>query len=237
LPAGQLRHELDGDVNGRRPGRFAIPPPPEPDLFSDPIALAVIDLIAERGYEAVSVRLIVDRAGTTMGEFHLRFTDKQDATVQTMRASISSVRWTTETAYATGGTWREGLRAAAWAAADYIDRRPNLVYACVIGLLGAKNEMLRVVREECLMCGASLIERGRSETPDAPAGAGLMAMGSMAQLLTHRLQKGEPVLAHAMVPEMLYMSVRPYVGEEAAREELEAPRPVGSLVGGPAATG
>ena len=62
-----------------------------------------------------------------------------------------------------------------------------------------------------------------------------MATGSMAQLLTHRLQKGERVLAHAMVPEMLYMSVLPYLGEEAAREELEAPRPAGSFIRGPAA--
>jgi hypothetical protein len=58
----------------------------------------------------------------------------------------------------------------------------------------------------------------------------MVAMGSIAQLLTHRLQKGVQLELQETVPQMLYLSVRPYHGEEAAQEELHAPRPLGSYV-------
>jgi AcrR family transcriptional regulator len=212
---------------------YPIPPPPEPYPFTDPLPAAVIDLIFERGYEAVTERLIVDRAGTTLGEFHRRFADKQEATVKTFEVCQQDFEWTVGTAYATGSDWRGGLRAAAWTVADYMEEHPRLIHACVIGLLRAKNEMLRVVRENILLYGATVIDRGRAEVPEAssvPLGAALMAEGSIAQLLTQRLQRSEPVAPHEMVPQMLYLAVRPYVGEEAAREELHAPRPRGSFV-------
>jgi hypothetical protein len=94
--------------------------------------------------------------------------------------------------------------------------------------------MLRVLREECLMYGAQVIDRGRAEAPDpdaVPPGAALVAMGSIAQLLTHRLQKGVDLELRDTVPQMLYLSVRPYLGEEAAQEELHAPRPADPFSG------
>jgi hypothetical protein len=42
------------------------------------------------------------------------------------------------------------------------------------------------------------------------------------------------VAPHETVRQMLYLSVRPYVGEEAAAEELHLPRPSGSWVRRPA---
>lgn len=215
------------------PAGHPIPPRPEPDPFTDPIQLAVVDLIFERGYEAVDERSIAARAGVMMVEFRDRFADKQDCTVQTIEACLQDFKWMVETAYAGGADWREGLRASAWAVADHLDRHPKLVHVLVIGLLGARNEMLRVLREETLMYGATVIERGRAVAPDpdaVPAGAAAMAMGSIAQLLTHRLQKGVDVAPHETVRQMLYLSVRPYVGEEAAAEELRLPRPPGSRV-------
>jgi hypothetical protein len=56
-------------------------------------------------------------------------------------------------------------------------------------------------------------------------------MGSIAQLLTHRLQKGVDLELRDTVPQMLYLSVRPYLGEEAAQEELHAPRPADPFSG------
>lgn len=43
---------------------MAIPPLPDPDPFRDPFAVALVDLIFERGYEAVDERMVVERAGT-----------------------------------------------------------------------------------------------------------------------------------------------------------------------------
>jgi AcrR family transcriptional regulator len=211
----------------------AIPPRPDPDPFSDPISVALVALIAERGHEAVTVEEVAARAGVGVGKFLARFRDKQEATVVTIEACLRDFEWMVETAYATGADWREGLRAAAWAAADHLEAHPELVQVLVIELMSTKSEMLRVLREDVLMYGASVIDRGRPGAADpgaVPEGAAMMAMGSIAQLMTLRLQKGEELAPLETVRQMLYVSTRPYVGEEAAQEELHLPRPAGSLV-------
>jgi AcrR family transcriptional regulator len=216
---------------------YPIPPMPRPDPFVDPISVAVIELIAARGYEAIDVEDLVDRAGVTRVEFHRRFADKQDCTMKVMAAYVQDFRWTVETAYRSGGSWREGLRASAYAAADYLEGHPDVIQVLAVGLLHAKNEMLRVLREEALMYGATVIERGRDAAPDpklVPPGAAFAAMGSIAQLLTNRLQNGVDLEPQEMAPQLLYLSVRPYLGEEIAQEELRAPRPAGSWVRRPA---
>jgi AcrR family transcriptional regulator len=215
-----------------------VPPPPDPDPFVDPISVALIELIFERGYEAIDERQIAERAGAGLVEFHERFADKLDCTIKTIEATARDFEWMVETAYDSGSGWREGLRASAWAVADHIERHPTFVHVLVVGLMQTRSEILRVLREECLMYGARIIERGRAEAPDPAAvapGAAMVAMGSIAQLLTHRLQKGADVAPHETVPQMLYLAVRPYVGEDAAREELDAPRPPGSWVRRPVA--
>ncbi|HXF31275.1 MAG TPA: TetR/AcrR family transcriptional regulator [Solirubrobacterales bacterium] len=211
-----------------------IPDPPDPDPFADPLSVALLDLIFERGYEAIDEQAIARRADTSLEEFYRRFTDRRDCTVKTMELCVRDFEWLVESSYMTGVDWQEGLRACAWAAADYVDEHRQLVWVLTVGLLQAKSEMLRVMREEWLMYGARIIERGRAAAPDpdmVPAGAALNAMGSIAQLLTHRMQKGEINSSpHEAVPQLLYLSVRPYLGEEAARQELHAPRPPGSFI-------
>jgi AcrR family transcriptional regulator len=227
--------------NGGRPGTtrsHPIPSRPDPDPFVDPVSVALVSLIAERGYEAVEVEVIAERAGVTMEAFHRRFADKQAATVATIEACLRDFEWMVETVYASRADWREGLRACAWAIADHLEEHPDLVHVLMIDLLEAKNEMLRVLREETLMYGARVIDRARAAAPEpeaVPAGAAAIAIGSIAQLLTHRLQKGEELAAHATVRQMIYLSMRPYLGEETAREELSLPRPEGSHLERPAA--
>src|SRR6185312_7587442 len=155
-------------------GEPGIPRFPTTDPFRDPISIAVVDLIAERGYEDVNEHDIIRRAGVSTDEFRRRFADKQDCTIATVKATMDVFRWTLEVAYSSGCDWQSGLRASAWAAADYLDAHPTIVQVVAVDLLAARNEMLRVVREDALMFSAFLIERGRATAPDpevVPAGA------------------------------------------------------------------
>jgi AcrR family transcriptional regulator len=228
-------HKLSLEVDV---GAAGIPVLPDLDPFTDPISLAVIDLISELGYENVTEDAVIDRASVRAEDFYRRFADKQDCTIATIAACRAELRWKLECAYASADDWQGGLRAAAWAAADFLDAHSALVQVVVVDLLQARNEMLRVVREDTLMFPALFIDRGRAAAPDpaaVPKAAAMMVMGSIAQLLSHRLQKGLALEPHEMVRPMLYMAVCPYLGEEAARKELRASRPPGSHVERPTA--
>jgi AcrR family transcriptional regulator len=208
--------------------RTEIPPRPTWNPFHDPVALALVDEVAERGYEQVEVEDVIGRAGVGESEFRARFADKEDCALRCFEAFVADYIWRIETAYRSEPDWRSGLRAAAYEVAHWMTDHPNLVRFGTVEVLSAKSEMIRVRREESLVYGAKLIDRGREEADDPdsiPEGAALIAVGSIVQLLTHRLQSGKDLETFVMVPQMMYVALRPYVGEELARAELTAAAP------------
>jgi AcrR family transcriptional regulator len=212
------------------PEKAARCPVASPSPFEDPIAVAMVDVAAERGYEAASVELVAARAGVTLTEFRRRFRDKEECALRSFEAFADDMQARFEDAYYAQRDWRTGLRAAAYELADWIEENPNLVRFGVVEVLKAENEMMRVRREEAVSIGARLIDMGRGYAAEndiaVPDGAALMALGSIVQLLTHRLQTATDLAVSHTVPQMLFLVTRPYVGEERAREELTRPRPV-----------
>jgi AcrR family transcriptional regulator len=188
------------------------PRPPEQDPYDDPI------IVAE----------VAERAGVGLDEFFRCFKGKEDCAQRSFESLDDDWRFRIYSAYSGQPDWRRALRAAAYEMADWMGEHPETMRFGMVEILKAENEMIRVRREESFRWGAGLIDRGR-EAASRPAGipdaAALMAVGSIVQLLTHRLQTGVPVEPAEMVPLMMYMATRPYVGEELAREEFELPRP------------
>jgi len=127
--------------------------------------------------------------------------------------------------------WRSSLRAAAYETADWMEENPQVVSFGMTGVLQMKSELARVRREEVFVFCAQMIDLGSTE-PNSQAkndgSTSTYAIGSIIQLLTHRLQGGAPIKPHEIVPEMMYSIVRAYLGDEAAEEELNLPRPTPS---------
>jgi AcrR family transcriptional regulator len=201
---------------------------PDPDPHQDPIAVAMVEVVAEQGYESSTIEEVVARAGVSREEFDRRFADKDDCALKVFEAFTEDYKWTIQTAYDSQSDWRSSLRAAAYAVADWVVANPKLVRFGAVELLAAEDEMVRVRREEAFQFSAGLIDAGRAEAenPDKISDAtAVMAIGSIVQLLTHRIQSGGAVTPREVVPQMMYQAVRPYVGEESAREELTIPPP------------
>jgi AcrR family transcriptional regulator len=190
--------------------------------------MAVVDVVAKQGWATTTVADIVARAGVEQAEFDRRFGGKEDCALRCFEAFIADYQWRSETAYNSQPGWRDGLRAAAYEIADWMVENPKLIRFGAVELLAAESEMIRVRREEALGYGAKLIERGRPLAPDpeaVPASAATVAAGSIVQLVAHRVQSRTDADPRPMVPEMMYLAVRPYLGEDVAREELTMPRP------------
>jgi AcrR family transcriptional regulator len=190
--------------------------------------LAIVEVVDEVGYEAATVEQIVERAGVTRTEFLRRFKDKEDCAQRSFEAFADDYRLRIFSAYSAFPDWRTGLRAAAYEVADWMDDHPDVVRFGAVEILKAENEMIRVRREEAISYGAELIDQGRMEATGparVPDAAALMALGSIVQLLIHKIQTGVAFDPIEMVPQMMYLATRPYVGEEVAGEELALPRP------------
>lgn len=201
---------------------------PVGDPFGDPLYVALIDVVAERGYEGAGAAEVIDRACTGGAAFDSRFGRWEEFVLCVLGAFIDDFTDRVGRAYDSGPDWRTGLRLAAYESAEWLGENPRVARFGAVDVLAARDEMIRVRREGVFLYCAGLIDRGREVAPDpaaVPEAASVMAIGSVAHLLTHRPGAGEDLDIERMVPALMYQAVRPYLGEEVAREELEmAPR-------------
>jgi AcrR family transcriptional regulator len=197
------------------------------DLFAHPIAAAVVSVITARGYEDATVAEFLQRSGMSREEFDAQFEDKQEATLRVFEAYIDDYRTRAARAYESEPTWPDNMRAAGWESMRWMREHPEATWFGMTGVLEA-GEMARVRREELFKWCASLISAGRevAEDPDSvPEAAPLIVIGAILELLRRQQEGSTEFDTVALIPSMMYAAVKPYLGEEAARRELERPPP------------
>jgi AcrR family transcriptional regulator len=198
-----------------------------PALFRHPLAAAVMEVLAERGYPAATVDQFFARAGLDPAEFEARPPDKADLVLRVFHAYIADFEAKVRSAYAAAPSWPDNLRAAAYEVTRWMRDHPAAAWFGMVGVLEA-GEMGRVMREDVFRWCAQMIDDGRTASPhpeSVPLGAPLLAVGAVAEILTRQLQGtiiADPI---ETVPKLMYGAVRPYLGEEAARRELAIPPP------------
>jgi hypothetical protein len=197
-------------------------------LFAHPITAAVITVVRERGYELATAAEFQTRAGMSEEEFGRQFESKADATLRVFEACIADLKARVGGAYQAAGPWPESLRAAAYEVARWMRDHPDATWFGLIAMLDG-GEMARVRREQVLIWAAQLIDAGREVAPDpaaVPASASLLAIGAVAETARRQEEEGSiGRVAVELVPGLMYGAVRPYLGEDAARAELEIPPP------------
>jgi AcrR family transcriptional regulator len=211
-----------------------LPVEPDPDPLSDPVSLAIVAEASERdgGYSDVRAADVARRAGISIEEFHRRFVDLDHCALDTFERLIAAFERRVGDAFNREPDWRSGLRAAAYETADWHEEHPQAVRFGTVEVLRMRNEMVKVRREEVFAFCAQMIERGREAAPDpqaVPEEASVVAIGSILQFLTRRMQEGVDIPYHDAARESLYGVVRTYLGEDAAREELSMPRPMAAV--------
>jgi AcrR family transcriptional regulator len=188
---------------------------------------ALMDVALERGWEAVTLEAVLDRAGVDRAEFDRHFEDLKDCYLQIYLENAAEFDELVFTAFDGAPSWREGVRRAAYAAARHIRDHPR---GAAFSLLQRFNvdDLIQVHRERQLRGIVERIDLGRDELDDpdsvSPAAAEGV-MGSVYELMIGEFQRGNGAQIEEFVPTLMYMAVLPYLGREAALEELSIPPP------------
>jgi AcrR family transcriptional regulator len=189
---------------------------------------AMLDEVVANGYEGASLERVLERAGLDREAFERRFAGFDDCYMQLFDDFTAEFDRASFGAYeSTEGPWRDRLRAAAYGAARYIRDHPREA-AFSSTLMFAAGDYAQARRERHLRRLAAMIDAGREELEDPAALSPAIAeaaLGSIYALCTKRLAAGEADSIEALVPELMYVAVRPYLGERLAREELSVPPP------------
>lgn len=192
------------------------------------LAKATAELMAASGYERLTVEAIVDRAGVDRAEFDRRFDDVQDCVLKTYWYFSEEFNALLYAAFEAEEGWRDGFRAAAYAAARYVRAHPDVVRFGTVEMFGA-GLMAQAHRQSHLQQLVDLIDAGRQELDDPDSvgrGVAEATFGSIYELIVKEVQSGRGTgHAEEFVPDLMYIAVRPYLGHERAREELSIPPP------------
>ncbi len=189
---------------------------------------ALLELVDERGYDDVAVADVVERAGVEQADFDRRFEGKEELCFAVFEEIATTAEADVLAAFEAEGCWCDGLRASAYAIVRFMRDNPREVGFGALHILAA-GDLAQVYRERQLQRWVDLIDRGRQELDDPDSmGRGVAegVLGSINGRLLKELENGGGTDSlEQFVPELMYIAVRPYLGHEVAREELEHPAP------------
>lgn len=191
------------------------------------IRRALVELCAERGFAEVTLPLLVDRAGVDAERFARHYEGLEDCFLDVYVDMREEFMHAVGAAFATRESWRERMRAAAHAMLLFLLEDEVRARISFVDVLYA-GERPMLVRDETMRALFTMIDLGRSE-PAAPPHLTYATAETIGSAIYQRIQTAlEHRDLEAMVrgtPEMMCFAVLPYLGPEAAAEELRAPPP------------
>src|SRR5262245_9286039 len=92
----------------------------------------MLETVGAEGYEAASVRSVLDRTGLYRQAFYDDFEDKADCYLQAFDAGVARVEARVEAAAAAERGWPGQLRAGLLALLDFLDAEPDVGRALIV---------------------------------------------------------------------------------------------------------
>ena len=188
---------------------------------------ALLDLSTERGYRKLKLKHLLERAGMDGATFHRHYPDL-DACFAAVLGEIYDEFFARATEAVKGQSgWRDRMRATAYALLRYLraDERVARLAAVEVSHAGKRAQELF---QETFNRLVNLLNEGSSEA-DGPESPGLATAIGVGGVVFARIQEavaeGELGLGEEEIPELMYAAVFPYLGAEAAEQELHIPPP------------
>jgi AcrR family transcriptional regulator len=208
----------------------ALPQSPTLELVDSPkrerILEGMLRAVGDEGYDATSVRTVLDRTGLYRQAFYDEFADKDACYLAALEAGVAQLEAIAIRAASSQETWRGQLRAGLAALLDALDAEPDYGRGVVVGVHAAGQEALEI-RAKAMKRAAEFIDLAREEADEAESPPQIAPEGIVAGIhaIVHsRLSTGASEGFRQLLPEFMYFAVLPYFGAEAASEEMRAAR-------------
>ncbi len=182
---------------------------------------ALIEVGAERGYMETSIEMVVARAGLDRPAFDRHFRGKYDCFLSAWQEMNEECMASLMHAYESERDWPDRLRAVAHEVVGALCRDPSR--ACFAVEVLAAGDAARARRDMTMRVIASLIDAGRKEMEDpesVPHTTAEALAGSAYGQVYAKVVRGDTDSLPALVPQLMSAAVMPYLGVEAALEEL-----------------
>ena len=200
------------------------------------ISVAMMDLVIAHGYGAPTMEMVLESAGVSCEEFHRHFADLDDCCLQIYIDNLANMDRVIFEAFERPGPWRDRLRATMYAMSRLLRDNPRKVRFDVVEMTSA-GPLPHIHRERQMGRLVDLIDLGRQELEDPDSMTRATAesvIGAIYLLIVSELQAGRASSSdpESLVPDIMYVALRPYLGHEVAMEEFSIPAPSEEREGG-----
>jgi AcrR family transcriptional regulator len=186
----------------------------------------MLEVVGENGYEAASVRMVLDRTGLYRQAFYDEFAGVEACYLEAFDFGVARLEALVCGAGGAEESWQGRLRAGLRALLGAFEADPALGRALLVEVHAAGSEALER-RSQAMKRVTDFIDSARdatqgSEAPPPIAAEGIVA--GMHAVLHAKLATREDGGFGKLLPDFMYFAVLPYFGPEAADAEMKAAR-------------
>jgi AcrR family transcriptional regulator len=186
------------------------------------IRAAMRSLVAERGYRETTLADLLTRADVDEAAFERHYPDLEACFAEIWEEYVTEFIDVTGLGFYSNEDWREGMRAAAWGFCRFIQADEDRARFFLIEFNYA-GEAVHARRDVVMRAYAVLIDRGneaRTAPEPVPRVQADAIIGAIWEGAVIRVLNGEFDQFPAAIPQGLFLTVLPYLGLEAAQEEM-----------------
>lgn len=182
---------------------------------------AMVHVVGRKGYQHTSVADVIEEAGASRTTFYKHFKDKHDCFLAAYDMVVERV-FAEVVANCDGDQpWVERMRGGLSTIVELFALDPELARTAIVEVAAA-GPQARQRHWDAVIRFTEFLEEGRElatgrELPDNIA---LMAAGAVSGLISDELLTGSAERLPALLPDLLFAMLVPYIGPSAAAEEM-----------------
>lgn len=207
------------------PGRHGLPREFVVRNQRDRLAAAIIATVAERGYHDATISQIAAAAGVSRRTFYTYFTSKEECFSETYQMVVEHLISAAEEAAAGEREWTAKVRAKLRAWLDAFAANPDLARFLLIAP-GRAGEDLAAHQRAAMERAVEEISEGMPAPPatrEVSKAVETAITGAVTTLVVRKVEAGEGESLPELLPEILELSMAPYLGRpDAMRVAREA---------------
>jgi AcrR family transcriptional regulator len=217
VPTEPTATETDGDAPARQ--GYEINRAADPLRF---IFGALIETVARRGYDRTTIERVLSVAQIPAPVFDEHFENKQDCFLQALDELVGRLERQLVESMPQTASWHErielGLRTLLTALAE----QPDCARVAMVECLSAGDASVARLHS-ALARFVPILEEGRVHGAEGPTGSDQLpsqtsaaVIGGIASIVHRRVLEGHTAELPALLPDLLYFALLPYLGQERA---------------------
>jgi AcrR family transcriptional regulator len=182
------------------------------------IVTALVDTVAERGYNATTVANITKAASVSRRTFYEHFADKEACFLAAYEMVADHIATSMRAAAGSFDDWPQQVRASLATMLRFLAGEPELARLCMIEPVAAGGEIAARHRAS-MQSLVEILKAGRPEHGGArplPEATEETLVGGIVSLIVREISAGRTDQLESLLPDLVELALGPYVGAEEA---------------------